>query len=69
MGVALRGDTLIEVELPVLVTETFLPRTAAEGYQLDAPLAAVALAEKISAPTLERTVRCVRLREKLAGTD
>jgi len=48
LGVALRGGALAEVELPA-ATSAPLPATAPEGYVLDAPLAAAALAERIAA--------------------
>lgn len=54
LGVAQRGGALGEVILPALSPEVsgharLLPATAPEGYHLDLPLAAVALAEKIAA--------------------
>lgn len=48
LGVALREGTLVELELPGL-TAAPLPAAAAEGYVFDAPLASVALAERIAA--------------------
>lgn len=48
-GVALSGHELVERELPAL-TPAPLPPTAPEGYRLDLPLAAAALAGQLSAP-------------------
>lgn len=52
LGVALRDGALTESELPTTATpsagETPLPASAPEGYVIDAPLAAVALAEQIA---------------------
>jgi SAM-dependent MidA family methyltransferase len=50
LGVALQGDALIETEIgPVGKTAPALPASAPEGYVIDAPFAAVGLAEKIAA--------------------
>lgn len=52
LGVALRDGALAECELVTatpLAGETPLPARAPEGYIIDAPLAAVALAEQIAA--------------------
>lgn len=48
IGVALRDEHLTEVELPPTVPPPQLPATTAEGYVIDAPLAAAALAERIA---------------------
>lgn len=48
-GVALRGDDLVETELPTL-TSAPLPPTAPEGYRLDLSLSATALAQQLTAP-------------------
>lgn len=48
LGVALREGVLAEVELPAFSAD-WLPHEAAEGYVFDAPRAATALAETISA--------------------
>jgi SAM-dependent MidA family methyltransferase len=52
LGVALRGDELVEVELPGLSSEIVgerhrLPPSAAEGYQIDLPLRTVPLLQRI----------------------
>ena len=47
-GVALRQNALVEVEMPVLAPSA-LPATAPEGYVIDAPFAAAALAGNIAA--------------------
>jgi SAM-dependent MidA family methyltransferase len=49
IGVRLRGSELMEIELPAL-TPAPLPPNAPEGYRMDLPLAATALAERLSAP-------------------
>lgn len=49
LGVALSGNSLIEVELPITPGDSFLPATAPDDYRLDAPVAAAELAEKIVA--------------------
>lgn len=49
LGVALRGDSLSEIELPHQPAEAFLPLTAPEGYHIDAPMAATTLAKQIAA--------------------
>jgi SAM-dependent MidA family methyltransferase len=54
LGVALRGDALVEVELPALTSETAaisaqLPAEAPDGYHLDLPLQAVELLRQITA--------------------
>ena len=51
LGVALHGETLAEVELAPTpaAPEPGLPRAAPEGYRLDAPLDAAALARTIAA--------------------
>ncbi|HEV8074032.1 MAG TPA: SAM-dependent methyltransferase, partial [Opitutaceae bacterium] len=48
LGVALRDDVFIEVELPE-ATSAPLPVTAPEGYRIDAPVEAAALAGQIAA--------------------
>ena len=48
IGVALRQDALAEIELPVIAPPA-LPATAPEGYLIDAPFAAAALAGTIAA--------------------
>jgi len=48
LGVALRDGTLVAVELPVAAPAE-LPADAPEGYVIDAPLAAAALASRIAA--------------------
>ena len=48
LGVALRQNALVEVELPV-VAPPALPVTAPESYVIDAPFAAAALAATIAA--------------------
>jgi SAM-dependent MidA family methyltransferase len=48
LGVALRDDGFVEVELPEATPAT-LPITAPEGYGIDAPLEAAALAGQIAA--------------------
>jgi SAM-dependent MidA family methyltransferase len=52
LGVALRDGALVEIELPGVTpppTPLPLPASAPEGYVIDAPLAATALAEQIAA--------------------
>jgi SAM-dependent MidA family methyltransferase len=50
LGVALQDSELKDVELPEPTVDiAALPTTAEEGYHLDAPLAAAALAENIAA--------------------
>lgn len=49
LGVALRGDTFAEIDLPVAAPlPPEFPSTAPDGYIIDAPLAAVALAERLA---------------------
>ncbi len=49
LGVALRGETLVEIELPLAAPPPpQLPVSAPDGYLVDAPLAAVALAEHLA---------------------
>jgi SAM-dependent MidA family methyltransferase len=48
-GVTLRDGSLAEVELPTLGEVEGLPATAPEGYCIDAPLQAAALAAQIAA--------------------
>jgi SAM-dependent MidA family methyltransferase len=48
LGVALRNEALVEIELATDAPD-FLPPGAAEGYIVDAPLAAAELAGKIAA--------------------
>ena len=48
LGVALRGGVLAEIKLPS-ATPAPLPEGAPEGYVIDAPLAATALAERVAA--------------------
>lgn len=48
LGVAARGDALVETELASTVPSV-LPDVAPQGYVIDAPLAAAALAEEIAA--------------------
>jgi SAM-dependent MidA family methyltransferase len=49
LGVRLDGEVLTEVELPRPLLPAVLPVTSIEGYTIDAPLAAVDLAERIAA--------------------
>ncbi len=49
LGVALRGATLAEIELPIAATPIALPANVPEGYIIDAPLAATQLADGIAA--------------------
>jgi SAM-dependent MidA family methyltransferase len=51
LGVALREDRLVEIELEENAAElpAGLPASAPEGYHLDAPLAAAALARELAA--------------------
>lgn len=50
LGVALREGALVEIEIPLdRPLPNFLPAITPEGYQVDAPLAAAALATKIAA--------------------
>jgi len=49
LGVALRDDRLVMVTLPTPTTTPELPAAAPEGYIIDAPLAAAALAAQIAA--------------------
>ena len=49
LGVALRENTLAEIELPLTAPPAELPASAPDGYILDAPLAAAALAREIAA--------------------
>ena len=48
LGVALRGEALAEIEIASSPPEV-LPPTAPDGYRIDAPLAAAALATEIAA--------------------
>ncbi|HUR60391.1 MAG TPA: SAM-dependent methyltransferase [Opitutaceae bacterium] len=49
LGVRLRGDALLETELPAAADDIArLPRAAAAGYVIDAPFAAAALAVEIT---------------------
>jgi SAM-dependent MidA family methyltransferase len=48
LGVALRGEALLEVELTAGKMPSALPATAEEGYVIDAPLAAAELAAAIA---------------------
>jgi SAM-dependent MidA family methyltransferase len=48
LGVTLRDGSLVEIEMPEAIVEG-LPATAPEGYCIDAPLEATALAAKIAA--------------------
>jgi SAM-dependent MidA family methyltransferase len=48
LGVTLQNENLVEIELPH-ATAAPLPASAPEGYIFDAPLAAVALADRIAA--------------------
>jgi SAM-dependent MidA family methyltransferase len=48
LGVTENEGRMAEIELPGPVNLPFLPATAAEGYTVDAPLAAAALLEKIA---------------------
>lgn len=50
LGVELRDGALVSIELPVIAPAA-LPAMAPEGYIIDAPLAAVALAGQIAAPS------------------
>ena len=50
LGVALREGTLVETEITLNQPRPdFLPAIAPDGYRIDAPLAAVALATKVAA--------------------
>jgi len=49
LGVALRGETLVEIEIAPAPPATFLPTTAPEGYHIDASLAAAELATQLAA--------------------
>ncbi len=49
LGVALRDDILVEIELPLPSLPVELPASAPDGYILDTPFAAAALAREISA--------------------
>lgn len=49
LGVALRDERLVMITLPTAPTIPALPANAPEGYLLDAPLAAAALAAQIAA--------------------
>lgn len=49
LGVALERDTLVETELREAQIPKVFPAFSAEGYVIDAPLAAAGLAEKIAA--------------------
>jgi SAM-dependent MidA family methyltransferase len=49
LGVELRQDALVEVELNRAVNVDALPKQSAEGYVIDAPLAAAELARAIAA--------------------
>jgi len=48
LGVAMRGNALGEIELPDAITLPVLPSNAPEGYLLDLPLEAQALAGQIA---------------------
>jgi len=48
LGVQLRNDELHEIALGSESTSPLLPATAPEGYQMDLPLASVALTEQIA---------------------
>lgn len=47
--VAVRGDQLIETDVPLREHAPLLPRVASEGYVIDAPVGARAVAEAIAA--------------------
>lgn len=47
LGAALRGEALVEVERPIVSSGAPLPANAPEGYVIDAPVAATALARQI----------------------
>ncbi len=49
LGVELRDDTFIEIELSTTTTNASLPQDVPEGYIIDAPLAANTLIKEISA--------------------
>lgn len=49
LGVALRDDALVEIEIVPPSPVTFLPPTAPDGYIIDAPLAATTLATQLAA--------------------
>ncbi len=50
LGVALRGEALVEIEFATTTAPADrLPTTAPDGYFIDAPFAAVALADQIAA--------------------
>jgi SAM-dependent MidA family methyltransferase len=55
LGVALQGDTFVEVELPeltraVAAASERLPATTVEGYRIDLPLAAASLCARLVEP-------------------
>ncbi len=49
LGVGLRGEALVEIEFtPAALPADLLPAVARDGYRIDAPLAAAALAQQIA---------------------
>jgi SAM-dependent MidA family methyltransferase len=51
LGVGERDAALVEIEMPHLVSEPWLPSEAPEGCRFDAPRASVALAETLVRPS------------------